>query len=75
MKQLRRAAANVHATEQTARQRAKRGDQQGRSWEGRELTLGTWGGRRGGVPVEDKQGSGGESTMSRTDDGESGKSR
>jgi len=31
-------------------QRAKRGDEQGRSWEGRELTLGTWGGRRGGVP-------------------------
>jgi len=51
------------------------GDEQGRScrhgrgrgaWEGRELTLGTWGGRRGGVPVEDEQDGGGESTTSRT---------
>jgi len=47
-------------------QRAKRGDEQGRSWEGRELTtLGTWGGRRGGVPVEDEQGSGDKSGKSR----------
>jgi len=28
--------------------------------------LGTWGGRRGGVPVEDEQDGGGESTTSRT---------
>ena len=28
--------------------------------------MGTWGGRRGGVPVEDEQDGGGESTTSRT---------
>jgi len=35
------------------------------AWEGRELTLGTWGGWRGGVLVEDEQGSGGKSGKSR----------
>ena len=36
-------------------QRAKRGDEQGRSWEGRELTLGTWRSRGGAGPVEEEQ--------------------
>ena len=35
------------------------------AWEGRELTLGTCGCRRGGVPVEDEQGSGGKLRKSR----------
>jgi hypothetical protein len=36
-------------------QRAKRGDEQGRSWEGRELTLGTWRSRGGAGPAEEVQ--------------------
>ena len=36
-------------------QRAKRGDEQGRSWEGRELTLGTWRSRGGAGPTKEEQ--------------------